>query len=215
MNILGKRPGRKRSFSLEDVLAVVIDQGVASFSLREVAKRLGVQPAALYRVCESRDQLQLLALAQIARELEQTIKPCETWDSQLRAWVEANWQLFLKYPELVQVVNGRPEAFTTALPCFIELIDRLVKLGIPGGKPVATFALDFLGDTVMMTFIQMIPYLFPDAQGQSGKEKVLAALGDMPDIFDIEHMGSRGWLDAKTEFIIAGIKADLSPLLGY
>ncbi|MDU0969254.1 MAG: helix-turn-helix domain-containing protein [Actinomycetaceae bacterium] len=204
------KPGRKQVFTRDQAIAAALAEGVGSFTLRAVAARLGVRPSALYREFGSREDLQIAAMAQIARDFL-TDSQWATWQDGLRHMVDTQWRMLTLHPEAANVIITQPEACAVAMPHFAALVDKLVDLGIPGGRDAATFALDFAGDTTMMTFVSMQPYVTVDAEGRTGLERATSHMGDAPDVFDMAGMGERGFLDRKIAFIIAGLEAGLLP----
>lgn len=178
--------------------------------MRAVASHLGVQPGALYRVCGSRSDLQHAALQRIAEvHLGKRSRTAHTWQECLRAMADDMWACSTAHPESPLVIMTRPDAFTSALTYFTSLIDHLVTLGIPGGRQTAVFAIDFIGDTTLTTFIQMQAFHHPNSDSESVKDAVLARIGDAQDVFNISSVGERGMLDTKIDFIIQGIEAAL------
>lgn len=176
--------------------------------MRAVAARLGVQPGALYRVCGSRDDLQHAALQRIAAVyLGERSRAASTWQDCLRAMADDMWACSAAHPESPMVIMTRPDAFTSALGYFTSLIQQLVDLGIPGGQQRAVFAVDFIGDTTLATFIQMRAFHRPGSETGAVADEVLARMGDAPDVFGISSIGERGLLDNKIDFIIRGIEA--------
>lgn len=203
-----KRPGPKRTFTLQDAVEAALALGVASFTLRGVARRLGVQPAALYRVCGSRDELQLLALEQVARTAFIQRLPVASWQEKVRQLVDMQWRMLEEHPEVGVVVNARADAFTAAAPSLRQGMEELVQLGIPGGFKTACFVVDFVGDLVFTTFAQMRPFR---EGGPEVRAQVAQALGELEGVFDVANMPERGWLDDKIDFIIAGVEKGLGP----
>lgn len=181
---------------------------MSSFTMRAVAKRLGVRPAALYRVSGSREDLQFEALKAIANREHLVPGQVRSWQSFLRWFVDAQWQMLDEDPELAIVVNTRSDAFVAALPQLTLLMEELTRLGIPGGMETASFAVDFVGDTTFTTFMQMRGFR-DSSEGRMQRERVMQAMGANPDVFNIANLDERGNLNAKVEFIIAGIEAGL------
>lgn len=205
---LGKRPGPKSTFTRAQAVEVALELGIESFTMRAVAARLGVQPGALYRVCGSRDDLQHAALQRIAAMyLGKHSRIASTWQDCLRAMSDEMWACALAHPESPMVIMTRPDAFTSALAYFTNLLQQLVDLGIPGGRQTAIFAVDFIGDTTLATFIQMHAFHRTSSDTGAVADEMLTRIEDVPDVFGLSTLGERGFLDTKIDFIIQGIEA--------
>lgn len=147
-----KRPGRKPVFTRRQVIDAALAEGIGSFTLRAVAERLGVKATALYRVFSSRQELQLAAMNAISRDIEPDPR-LRTWQEALRDVVNRYWDMCSRYPEAATVILTQPEAFGMALPRIAAIVERLAELGIPAGTDGAAFALDFVVDMTLETYV--------------------------------------------------------------
>ncbi|WCC79732.1 TetR/AcrR family transcriptional regulator [Cutibacterium equinum] len=208
--MISKRPGRKPAFTRRQAIDAALAEGIETFTLRAVADRLGVKATALYREFSSRQELQWAALAEIVVDIEPD-PDVTSWQDALRQVVDRQWELFEGYPEAPRVIITQPEAFGAAMPFITTIVHTLADLGIPGGVEGAAFALDFVGDTVLETFVSIQPYLTADEGGRTGIERIGEMTDGQPDVFGVQSMGARGNLDLKIEFIIAGMEHGLFP----
>lgn len=202
-------PGRKPAFDKESAIEAALHEGIATFTLKSVATRLGVQPSALYRVFESRDELQAAAIIQEFTSATAELPHANTWQEMLRIMVDTEWRALRRYPELPMAILTSPHVYPLLMPPIRSAIDRLVELDIPGGEPVAAFALDFIGDTVLFTAIGM--HAFLNESGTGVDERKLDPFRDADDVFGMQGIGERGMLDSKVDFIIDGIERGIVP----
>ena len=114
---LSPGPGRKPVFDKEQAIQAALEEGVASFSLRSVADKLGIKPPALYRMFNSRDELQAAAMHKLAEHIN-TPAVATTWQDALRLFSSRSWDLFSRYPEAPTVIMTKPEAIIDALARF-------------------------------------------------------------------------------------------------
>ena len=207
---LGRKTGPKPRFGSEDAIAAAISQGLDAFTVASVAKVLGVAPPAIYRLFSSRDELVDAALAKAARSLKVDLHS-SSWEELLRSYSHETWRLCEEFPGLSTVIFNYPLAFTHILPKATQLMHELVALGLEEDQ--ASFAIDFIGDSVLGTHISITAMRRVDGQGKSGLERVqdrLQVLGvtsteELPISPDDSWL-SNGNLDRKLEFIIAGLR---------
>jgi transcriptional regulator, TetR family len=158
----------------------------------------------------SRDELQAAAMHKLAEHIN-TPAVATTWQDALRLFSSRSWDLFSRYPEAPTVIMTKPEAIIDALARFRGLIDRLVRLDIPGGFPCASFAVDFIGDITITTFIQMRSFTTINDAGQTPLDRYTTSADDNDDVFGMKDMSGTGFLESKVEFIIAGIENGIGP----
>lgn len=209
MNMHPKTPsaGRKPVFNRMDVIYAVLKLGVSSFSMRAVAQELGVQAPALYRVFPSREDLQIATVEYLARPIFEAKYWGDTWQECLTLFASRTWKVFSTHPELPGFIAQNPTMHIIGARLAGNVVQALVDLGIPGGHATAAFAFDFVGDTTMMTAMQMVPHNGLDARDY---EEMMNKLGS-PEYFDFYSMAEQGFLEQKLRFIIQGIEQGLVP----
>ena len=210
VTVLTPGPGRKPAFDREQAIQAALSEGVGSFSIRGVADRLGIKPPALYRMFSSRDELQAAAMEKLATDIEAPTMVA-SWQEALRLVASRSWELFCRHPEAPTVIMTKPDAMTGAVPRFEELVHRLVELNIPGGLPTASFAVDFIGDTTVCTFLQMQYLTTTDETGETPLDRYTKSTEESEDVFGVKNMPDTGFLDAKVEFIITSIEHGIGP----
>jgi len=102
---------------LEVALQLIDGEGLAAFSIRSLAEKLSVAPAAIYWHVPSRDALVAgavaLALQDVGRDL-----PCLSWQESLRALFDGFRRALRAHPQLAPVVASQlayNAAFNAAL----------------------------------------------------------------------------------------------------
>ena len=133
MSSLGRPTGPKPSFSRQDVVDAALEEGVDTFSLTAVARRLGVRTSALYRTVSSRDDLLRACLDrlgdQAAVPVAAAIRSAQghhDWEPVLRAGAESMWEVLEAHPGLSQVLLTVPwafQSFATVMNAFLEALE--------------------------------------------------------------------------------------------
>jgi AcrR family transcriptional regulator len=102
---------------LVTALAVLEDEGLASVTIRALARRLGVDPMALYHYFDDRDELLVAAAARAYGELVVRPPPRGSWRAGLTALADDYVGLLARSGELLRYVttNARAAALPTAL----------------------------------------------------------------------------------------------------
>jgi AcrR family transcriptional regulator len=202
----GRKVGRKPAFDTADAVAAAFAEGIDRFTMSSVAARLGVVPAALYRLFPSRDDLVIACLdtagATIARP-----EPGMTWRAALRAWADECWRLCEDHPGLESVLYSFPAAPTRIDEVFRAYADHLAQLGKT--LPQVMFALDFIGDTVLASHLGVSSMRAVQDDGRTGLETVRDAVGDTEATLQPkEWWTGRRAMDTKVEFILTGLERD-------
>ncbi len=84
------KPGRPRSLTVDQIVRAALDDGLTSFSMPSVARRVGVAHSALYRYVENREALLVTAVDQALGTADWP-SPDQPWDAMLRAVEHAVW----------------------------------------------------------------------------------------------------------------------------
>lgn len=233
---VGKKTGPKPRFTVEEVVDAALDIGIGSFTLADVARRLGVATSALYRVVDGRDALVDLCLR---RWIERVPMPDPSlgWQDQLRAFADALWEAHAGNPGMVAAMIDRPQTVQHVYGPLAEFCRALDAAGLEGGPGRIAFAVDFVADTVHMAYLGSQRYggagrgtdgqgtEGQDAEGQdadgrgadaqrdgdaeAGGEEVLREYVEGVGAQDEPDWSYRTWLRRKVEFIVAGLEAGL------
>lgn len=91
------KPGRPRQLTVDQIIDAVFAEGLATFSMPQIARRLGVAHSGLYRYVENREHLLVLAMDRIAREADWPSTDLD-WRDEITAIGETLWILCQTYP---------------------------------------------------------------------------------------------------------------------
>ena len=103
-----RKPGRPRALTIDAIANAALADGIATFSMPSVARRLGVAHSGLYRYVTDRDDLLVKAL-DIAFSSTTWPSADLPWDELLREIGESIWRTCDAYPGL-----DRASQFATA-----------------------------------------------------------------------------------------------------
>ncbi|WP_417287994.1 TetR/AcrR family transcriptional regulator [Corynebacterium variabile] len=142
-------PGRPQSFTNEDAVDAAYQAGLAGFSVKSVAKSIGVSPAALYQRFGNRQGL-LNACMSRAFDLVEPLEGTPDSYGTLRQFSEQWWALCLRCPDIEVVIRKYPDPeillMTQKFTCYR---DRLCQLGLSTEQ--ATFA----GSMIAVNLLQL------------------------------------------------------------
>ncbi|QNG21225.1 TetR/AcrR family transcriptional regulator [Rhodococcus triatomae] len=199
-----KKVGRKPAFTREDVVAAAIAEGIDRFRLSAVADRLGVVPAAIYRLFPSRDDLVVACLDAAGATLRMP-EPGMSWRETLSLWADECWRVCEDFPGLSGLVYAYPSAFTRIEYVFAAYAANLKAQGKSTRQ--AMFALDFIGDSVFASHLSVESMRSVDEDGTSGLDRVRAAIGDADVVMEPQDSWTdRGAVDTKIDFILTGLE---------
>ena len=200
----GPKLGRKPVFSAGEAVDAAVAEGIDTFTLSAVARRLGVVTAAIYRVFSSRDDL---VNACVDRAVASIALPEQGmhWQDTLRLWANECWRLCEEYRGLSRLVFAYPAAQTRITHIVAVYEQNLMAQG--KNRKQTMFALDFIGDTVFSSHLGVDSMRALDDEGKSGLDTVRDAVGDMDTLFqpDDSWMG-RAVMDKKVSFILTGLE---------
>lgn len=202
----GKRTGPKPSFTRDDVVDAAVATGLDTFTLAQVAKRIGVVTSAVYRRFDSRDDLLEACLARAASTMA-VPRTGMTWQQVCRLWADECWRIGEDFPGLVRAVYSYAPAFAHVGSVAAAYARALEGHGYSRGQ--AEFALDFLGDTVFACRLGVESMRATDTSGLSGLEQARerADAGSPDHLFrPDDSWADRGFTDVKVDFIIEGLE---------
>ena len=81
-----RRRGRPPRISSGQIVAAALELGLDTFSLDDIAHRLGVTTPALYSHVDGRDDILRRAAASVIVDLEPQLAGVESWEEWLRTW---------------------------------------------------------------------------------------------------------------------------------
>ncbi|WP_162872720.1 TetR/AcrR family transcriptional regulator [Austwickia chelonae] len=211
---LGRKTGPKPSFTRDEVVTAALDIGIAEFTLARVAEQVGVGTSALYRLFPSREDLVHACLHRAAHTLSWP-DPNLSWPDQLRSYADGVWRFCEAHPGIALVLLTTPGQHSHIQKNLHTCLRQLEDAGL--SRERSEFALDFIGDTVIATHIAVTMMRRCDQEGRTGLDAARARLAEesartgLPTIIQPdESWASRGDLDRKVEFVIAGLLAGMA-----
>lgn len=143
-------PGRPNRIShrqiVTETLAMLEADGLAGFSLARLARSVGVTPMALYNYFPNRDAL-LDAAAKAMFDGFEIPAGEGSWESRIRAWLEALRDLIRRYPVSLQIIRWDDHIAPAWIKIWLPMAQTLEAEGLRDEK--LAFALLWLIQTAM------------------------------------------------------------------
>ena len=194
---MDRKPGRPRALTVDVIAAAALEDGIATFSMPSVARRLGVAHSGLYRYVTDRDDLLVQALdkAFLATTWPSADVP---WDELLREIGLSVWRSCDAYPGLDRASQMAPSASPALLAMMGPWIAALRDQGFsPEDAAVA---------------VEFIITLALDCSAQMARlrrtERAQLRRDDLPVLkaYDNDEVwNGRGMYDRKLEILVAGL----------
>jgi TetR/AcrR family transcriptional regulator, tetracycline repressor protein len=100
---------------LEAALSLVDEAGIEALSMRRLAKKLGVDPMAIYHHLPNKRALVSALIEEVFSEMRvMDLKETEDWRERVRVWARAFRDVARAHPKLVPQLASYPEAATEA-----------------------------------------------------------------------------------------------------
>ncbi|MCW2829431.1 MAG: TetR family transcriptional regulator [Aeromicrobium sp.] len=177
------KPGRPRALSIDKIVAAVLEDGIATFSMPSIAARLGVAHSGLYRYVDDREELVVHTMSWIAGSA--VWPPTDLpWRDQLEQIGETIWSMCTTYPgydlAAIQTRNVSPGFVAMLTP----YVDSMHSQGL--SVVDATAAIEFVRTLVLASSVEA-------TRLQRIADK--AGLPDhaIPGFSDPEKWAGRGW----------------------
>lgn len=119
------RVGRPPAVSVQAIIAAAIELGLDTVTFKQIAERLGVAQATLYRHVHNRDELVRLAAFQITLARRLPDGAHEHWSALAERYAESLFEAFVGEPQLIaELLRGRlgPHAEVDILEQFVEAL---------------------------------------------------------------------------------------------
>ncbi|MGP5605314.1 TetR/AcrR family transcriptional regulator [Corynebacterium casei] len=211
---IGKKTGPKPQFTDADAIHAALEIGLSSFTMTAVAKQIGVVPSALYRRFESQVDLTLAAMSYVV-DTELKGPTASSWQEILREYAHCMIDGFKAHPGLAAAIYNTPGCHLVVIPMLNQYIEALKAHDFPGDEARISFAIDFIGDTIIGTTIAIEAMRAAQHDGNTGLEHARKLFADQPiDPANYYLSPQEGWTDLdsimpKVEFIIAGLEAGI------
>jgi hypothetical protein len=129
------RPRLTRERVVAEALAVIAEDGVHALTMRSLAARLGVVPAAVYRHVRSKQQLQDLLLDGVLAEIDFDLDPSLKWSEQLKVRAHRLRRVLEQHPGVAGILRTRDPSDLTPWPWPRRSLRRCRPPGSVTAKP--------------------------------------------------------------------------------
>ena len=136
-----RRPVLTRDRVVAEALAVISAGGAAALSMRALATRLGVVPAALYRHVASKEQLYDLILDAVLAEVDCQVDPALPWAGQVTALAHRLRAVLEDHPGIAALLKTRDPISPASLALAEAFLALLQAAGLPGRQAAWAFRL--------------------------------------------------------------------------
>ncbi len=196
---MDRKPGRPRALTVDVIAAAALEDGIATFSMPSVARRLGVAHSGLYRYVTDRDDLLVQALdrAFLATTWPEADLP---WDELLHEIGHSVWRACDAHPGLDRASQMAPKPS----PAVLTMMDAWVS---------AMRDQQFVPEDAAVA-VEFVIALALDSSAQMARlarmERAHLRRDDIPVLkaYDNDEVWSgRGMYDRKLEIFIAGLAA--------
>lgn len=189
------KPGRPRQLTVDQIIDAVLTEGLATFSMPQVARRLGVAHSGLYRYVDSREHLLVLAMDRIARKAAWPATDLP-WREEIAAIGETLWGL-------CQAHTGYDLAAVSARNVSPGFVERLT----PHVESLHRQGLDVVDATAAIEFIRL---LVLNCSIDVTRLQVLATEHDVPEhtipgFSDPEKWAGRSWYQRHLDTHLDGL----------
>ena len=144
-NPRGGEENRRRALTRDRVvaeaLAIISADGAAALSMRALAARLGVVPAALYRHVGSKEQLYDLILDRVLAEVDCQADPALPWTGQVTALARRLRTVLEDHPGIAALLKTRDPVSPASLALAEAFLAPLHAAGLPGRQAALAFRL--------------------------------------------------------------------------
>ena len=219
----GGEENRRRALTRDRVvaeaLAIISAGGAAALSMRALAARLGVVPAALYRHVRSKEQLYDLVLDRVLAEVGCQADPALPWTGQVAALARRLRAVLEDHPGVAALLQTRDPISPASLALAEAFLAPLRVAGLPGRQAALAFRLIY---DYTLGFALSDPTSPGEQriQDTATRAELHAFLRALPaDRFPaLAAVGAYAWADdrdqrftASLDTLIAGLQATLRP----
>lgn len=196
---MNRKPGRPRALTVEMIAQAALDDGIATFSMPSVARRLGVAHSGLYRYVTDRDELLMTSLDRAVAEVTWPSAELE-WRELLEAIGSTVWQMCQTHPGLDRAALTAPMS-PPALDVFVEqYVTSIQKQGFVVED--AAVAVEFVVTLALTASAEMVRLHAIEARRQHGPKVPVIKAYDTNEVWR-----GRGWYGRKLEIVLAGLAA--------
>ena len=201
---------RRRTLTRDSVvaeaLAIISADGAAALSMRALATRLGVVPAALYHHVRSKDQLHDLILDAVLAEVNCQADPDLPWNGQVTALARRLRAVLEGHPGIAALLKTRDPLGPHSLALAEAFLTPLRAAGLPPRETGLAFSLlyDYTLGFALSGPTSINEQRLRDAETRSRLHAFLRSLP--PDRFPaLVALGAHVWVDNRDERFTAGL----------
>jgi AcrR family transcriptional regulator len=202
-----------------EALAIISAGGAAALSMRALAARLGVVPAALYRHVRSKEQLYDLILDGVLAEVDCQADPALPWTGQVTALAHRLRAVLEDHPGIAALLKTRDPISPASLALAEAFLAPLHVVGLPGRQAALAFRLIY---DYTLGFALSDPTSPGEqrVQDTATRAELHAFLRSLPAgrFPALAALGAYAWADdrdqrftASLDTLIAGLRATLRP----
>ncbi len=192
--------GRPAGLTLEQITDAAIADGIATFTMPSIGRRLGVAHSALYRYVNSNEAVRVLALDKIARQTTWP-SPDQAWRDQLVSIGATFWRICETYPGYATAALGTEHVS----PGFVEAMTPHIRSMVAQGHQLvtATASIEFIANMTLNSAIA------------AERLRRLQARPDAPEhsiegFDDPDMRAGRGWYQRHLDVYLDGLQARLT-----
>ena len=139
-----QRPRRRRNSLDAGVIGaaargVLEEGGIAAFTMRAVADRLGAAPMALYNHVGSKEELLDGVLDEVLAELQLRDDPTRNWAAVMTEYAQRHLALLRRHPWAVSALMSRPDPGPAATAIGEVYLATALRGGLDPGRAVIAF----------------------------------------------------------------------------
>jgi len=202
-----------------EALAIISAGGAAALSMRALATRLGVVPAALYRHVGSKEQLYDLVLDRVLADVDCQADPALPWTGQVTALARRLRAVLEDHPGIAALLQTRDPISPASLALAEAFLAPLHAAGLPGRQAALAFRLIY---DYTLGFALSDPTSPGEqrVQDTATRAELHAFLRSLPAsrFPALAALGAYAWADdrdqrftASLDTLIAGLQATLRP----
>ena len=201
---------RRRTLTRERVVAealtAIAAHGVDGLSMRGLATRLGVVPAALYRHVRNKEQLHDLVLDEVLAEIDYQIDHTLAWTEQIQTLAHRLRTVLENHPGIAGLLKTRDPLGPHSLALAEAFLAPLQAVGLPARETGLAFSLLY---DYTLGFALSSPTSTNEQRVQDAatRSRLHAFLRSLPaDRFPtLVALGEHVWLDNRDERFTAGL----------
>jgi len=194
------RPGRPRGLTLDQIIGAALEDGIATFTMPSIGKRLGVAHSGLYRYVDSHEALRVMALDKISREAAWP-SPAQPWRDQMAGIGETFWTICETYPGYARAALGTEHVSSG----FVEAMTPHVESMHAQGHDLveATAAIEFVANMTLNCSIAA-------DRLRKVQERPEVPEHSIDGFNDPQMWAGRGWYQRHLDVHLAGLEARLN-----